>query len=105
MKKRIRIALLALLLILLLAIPAGVGLAALSGAIIQLLYPETNQEVASACMFILGIASIFVCIMLLCNAILQANGRASLPILFIAIGSVLKLMVNFCLVQQPAVGI
>lgn len=88
-----------------LAIPAGVGLAALSGSIIQLLYPETNQEVASACMFILGIASIFVCIMLLCNAILQANGRASLPILFIAIGSVLKLMVNFCLVQQPSVGI
>ena len=72
---------------------------------IQLLYPETNQEVASACMRILGVASIFVCIMLLCNAILQANGRATLPIWFIAIGSALKLIVNFCLVQQPAVGI
>ena len=88
-----------------LAIPAGVGLAVLSGPVIQLLYPETNQEVATACMFILGIASIFVCVMLLCNAILQANGRASLPIWFIAIGSALKLIVNFCLVQQSAVGI
>ena len=88
-----------------LAIPAGVGLAVLSGPVIQLLYPETNQEVASTCMRILGVASIFVCVMLLCNAILQANGRATLPIWFIAIGSALKLIVNFCLVQQPAVGI
>ena len=38
-------------------------------------------------LLVLGIASAFVCMMLLCNAILQANGRAALPIWFIAIGS------------------
>ena len=89
----------------LLAVPAGVGLAVLSGPIIQLLFPETNQEVGSACMMILGVASIFVCINLLCNAILQANGRAALPIWFIAAGSVIKLIVNFFLVQTSAFGI
>lgn len=89
----------------LLAMPAGVGLAVLSGPIIQMLYPETNQEVASHCLFVLGIASVFVCIMLLCNAILQANGRAGLPIWFIAIGSAVKLLVNFLLVQMPSIGI
>ena len=89
----------------LLAVPAGVGLAVLSGPIIQLLFPETNQEVAGACMLILGVASVFVCIMLLCNAILQANGRTALPIWFIAIGSAAKLATNFFLVQQPAFGI
>ena len=68
----------------LLALPAGVGLAVLSGPIIQMLYPETNQEIASHCLMVLGIASAFVCMMLLCNAILQANGRAALPIWFIA---------------------
>lgn len=88
-----------------LAIPAGVGLAVLCGPVIQLLYPETNQEVASACMAILGVASIFVCIMLLCNAILQANGRASLTIWFTVAGSALKLVVNFILVQTPLFGI
>ena len=87
------------------AIPAGVGLAVLSGPIIRMLFPETNQEVAGFCMRVLGIASIFVCIMLLCNAILQANGRAALPIWFIAIGSAAKLAVNFILVQQPRFGI
>ena len=89
----------------LLALPAGVGLTVLSAPIIQLLFPETNQEVASQSMLVLGIASMFVCVMLLCNAILQANGHASLPILFIAIGSAAKLAVNFFLVQQPEVGI
>ena len=89
----------------LLALPAGVGLAVLSGPIIQMLYPETNQEVASHCLLVLGIASAFVCMMLLCNAILQANGRAALPIWFIAIGSATKLAVNFVLVQIPSVGI
>ena len=64
----------------LLALPAGVGLAVLSGPIIQMLYPETNQEIASHCQMVLGIASAFVCMMLLCNAILQANGRAALPL-------------------------
>ena len=89
----------------LLALPAGVGLAVLSGPIIQMLYPETNQEIASHCLMVLGIASAFVCMMLLCNAILQANGRAALPIWFIAIGSATKLIVNFILVQMPSVGI
>ena len=89
----------------LLALPAGVGLAVLSGPIIRLLFPETNQEVAGTCMRILGVASVFVCVMLLCNAILQANGRTVLPIIFIAIGSAAKLVTNFVLVQQPAFGI
>ena len=73
-----------------LALPAGIGLTVLAGPIIQLLYPETNQEVGTQCLMVLGIASIFVCIMLLCNAILQANGRTALPIWFIAIGSAIK---------------
>lgn len=89
----------------LLACPAGFGLAALSRPIIHLLYPETNQEVAGFCLMVLGIASVFVCMMLLCNSILQANDRPGLPIWFIAVGSVVKLVVNFVLVSTPGIGI
>ena len=89
----------------LLALPAGVGLAVLSAPIIQMLYPETNQEVASHCLFLLGIASIFVCMMLLCNAILQANGMVNLPILAVVIGGVVKVIVNFILVGNPNIRI
>ena len=54
---------------------------------------------------LLAVASFFVCMSMMCNAILQANGRAALPIWFIAIGSATKLIVNFILVQMPSVGI
>lgn len=89
----------------LLACPAGFGLAALAQPIIHLLYPETNQEVAGFCLMVLGIASVFVCMMLLCNSILQANDRPGLPIWFIAFGSGAKLLVNFVLVSTPGIGI
>ncbi|MEG1999937.1 MAG: polysaccharide biosynthesis protein [Evtepia sp.] len=89
----------------LLACPAGIGLAVLSGPIIYLIYPETDQAVGSACLLTLGIASIFVCMMLLCNSILQAGNHAGLPIWFIAIGSATKLGINYVLVGLPQFGI
>ena len=89
----------------LLAMPAGVGLALLSGPIIRMLFPNTNQEVASASLLVLGVASIFVCIQLLCSAILQAHGQVLLPVFQVALGSAAKLAVNYTLVQRPELGV
>lgn len=89
----------------LLACPAGVGLFVLAGPIMNLLYPTTDHSVADPCMAILGIASIFVCIMFLCNAILQANGFVNLPIWVMAIGCASKLLVNNFLVRRSGIGI
>ncbi|NLF34870.1 MAG: polysaccharide biosynthesis protein, partial [Clostridiales bacterium] len=84
----------------LVACPAGVGLTVLAGPIIQLLYPTTDRSVAVPAMAVLGIASIFVCVMLLCNSILQANGFVNLPILVMSIGCGAKLLVNYFLVRE-----
>lgn len=89
----------------LLALPAGVGLAVLSGPIIQMLYPETNQEIASHCLMVLGIASAFVCIQVVAASILQANGIVNLPIITVAIGGVVKILVNYTLVGDPRIMI
>lgn len=83
----------------LLACPAGIGLIALAGPIMKLLYPTTNHAVADPSMAILGAASIFVCIMLLCNAILQANGFVNLPIAVMVVGCAAKLLVNNFMVK------
>lgn len=83
----------------LLAFPAGIGLVALAGPIMSLLYPSTNHAVADPSMAILGAASVFVCIMLLCNAILQANGFVNLPIVVMVVGCVAKLLVNNFMVR------
>ena len=87
----------------LLAFPAGVGLTALAGPIMNLLYPTTDHAIADPAMAILGVASIFVCAMLICNAILQANGLVNLPILVMAIGCGAKLAVNYFMVRQVGI--
>lgn len=87
----------------LLALPAGIGLTALASPIMYLLANNTDHAVADPALALLGIASIFVCVMLICNSILQANGFVNLPIFVMAIGCVAKLAVNYFLVH--AIGI
>jgi stage V sporulation protein B len=89
----------------LLAFPAGVGLTVIAMPIMRTLFNGANPAVVDPCMQVLGIASIFVCIMFLCNAILQAAGFVHLPIVIMLIGCAAKLLVNNFLVQQPSVGI
>ena len=87
------------------AFPAGIGIAVLASPIIRLLFSVTDHAVADPSLVILGIASIFVSLMFLCNAILQASGFVNLPIIIMIIGCVLKLIVNNFLVRQEAIGI
>jgi stage V sporulation protein B len=56
-------------------------------------------------MAILGIASVFVCLMFLCNSILQASGFVNLPIIVMAVGCVAKLGVNNFLVRRDGIGV
>ena len=89
----------------LLALPAGIGLAVLSSPIMYLLYADSDHAIADPSMMILGIASIFVCVMLVCNSVLQASGFVNLPIFIMIAGCAAKLIVNnFMVRQMGAVG-
>lgn len=89
----------------LISLPAGVGLFALAGPIVNLLYPDLNLEIASFLMATLGLASIFVCVMLICNSILQSHGFVNLPILTVIVGGVIKVVVNYILVGNHSINI
>ena len=89
----------------LVAFPAGVGLFVLGEPIIKLLFHTLDPQVAGALLSSLGIASIFVCIMMVCNSILQAYGFINLPVIVMLIGGVVKIVVNYNLVAIPSVGI
>ena len=91
----------------LLAFPAGVGLSVLAGPILVLLYPAQYDAAVAATyhLQILGLASVFVCVMLLTNAILQAHGLAKVPILTMFIGGVVKVVANYMLVGNPDINI
>ena len=90
-----------------LALPAGVGMSVLAGPILQILYPAQAAAAAAATyhLQILGIASIFVCIMLLTNSIMQAHGKVYLPICTMLIGGTVKVIINYNLVGDPAINI
>lgn len=86
------------------AMPMGVGIAVLAYPIVKVLYPNTN-EMGPTILAYLGVASIFVCIALVTNAILQANGNERLPIISMVAGGVVKIAANLLLVGRPSVNI
>lgn len=86
---------------LLVALPMGMGLFVLGGPIMSLLFPAIDTSVAGPLLSILGVASMFVALQLLCNSILQANGMVNLPILAVIVGGVVKIIVNYNLVGNP----
>ena len=89
----------------LLACPMGFGLSSLAAPIVKLLYPSYDASIAGPILTILGFASICTCIVLLCNAILQASGFVNLPILTMVIGGVLKILINYTLVGIASINV
>ena len=70
----------------LVAFPMGVGLFVLGEPIMRLLFTKLNSELAGPLLSTLGLATVFVCMMLVCNSILQAHGFVNLPVLVMVLG-------------------
>ncbi len=74
----------------------------LAQPILQLLYPAVPDTAAAAAyhLQILGAAAVFVCLMILTNAILQACGRVYVPIVTALIGGAVKISTTYTPVRQ-----
>ncbi|MCD7934866.1 MAG: polysaccharide biosynthesis protein [Oscillospiraceae bacterium] len=86
------------------AMPMGIGLSVLSHPIVNILYTDTHP-IGPAILTILGAASIFVCLSLVTNAILQADGDEKLPIFSMLAGGCVKIAANLLLVRIPEINI
>ena len=89
----------------LLAFPMGLGLWALAEPIFGLLYPRYDSVLGGQLLSVLGLASIFVCLMLIANSILQSHGHVRMPVLTMFIGGVIKVVMNYNLTAVPSVNI
>lgn len=90
----------------LIAIPAGCGIFALSEGILDLLY--SNPEVitiAGPNLRILGLCAVFAGLNAPLVNMLQAIGKQTVPLRNIAVGAVLKIVINFILVGTPEINI
>ena len=90
-----------------LALPAGIGLSVLSTPIMVLVLPAQREDALAAGphLQVLGIALIFICLMILTNAILQTYGKEKLPIFTVIAGGVVKVVMNYILVGNPDISI
>ena len=87
------------------ACPMAVGLFALGEPIMALIFPNLNPQLAGPLLSTLGLATLFVCMMLVCNSVLQAHGFVSLPVIIMVAGGVVKIITNYNVVIQPTIGI
>lgn len=89
------------------SMPAGLGITALAGPILKLLYPNAPSEVAisTPLLTILGITAIFTGLTTPITNMLQAIGKQNIPMRNIAIGALLKIIINVVLVGIPQINI
>ena len=87
-----------------LSLPMGTGLAVLARPIMNLIF-DGAHPVGADLLAILGLASVFVCIVLMENAVLQATGHEMLPMITMIVGGVVKVIINFFLVANRGINI
>lgn len=85
-------------------LPMCLGLSVLSYAIVNVLWPGSHAD-GPGLLSVLGIASFFVCLTMLTNALLQATGHERLTLVGMAAGWGAKLLANRVLLASPAVNI
>lgn len=79
------------------AIPAAAGLTVFSKQILEFIYPKESE----ACIFaapllsVLSIAIVFSCLTTVCNAILQSYMKTALPIISMAAGAIVKIIIEY----------
>lgn len=88
----------------LIAMPCALGMAVFSRPILRLFFREDMVDSAAPYLSVLAIGSLFLSLLSVTNAILQANGLASRPILSMLVGSAVKLATSYFLIGMPGVG-
>ena len=87
------------------AFPAGLGLVALAPGILSMLYSTSSTEVAAPLLRVLGVAACFAGMTTPMTNLLQAIGKPSAPVKNIAVGALIKIIVNYILVGIPEINI
>ncbi len=90
----------------LIAMPAGIGITALAGPIMELLYDRPGAvTIGTPLLAVLGLASLFAGLMSPMTNMLQAIGKERIPVRNIAVGASIKIIVNLILVGIPEINI
>lgn len=89
------------------SMPISLGLALFSKQILSLIFSSAPDAVnmTSPLLSILAVSVPLSCLITVGNAILQAYGKASFPVVSVVIGSLVKLILAYFLIGIPQIGI
>ncbi len=91
----------------LVSIPSAFGIAIFGDEILSFVFRNQSSAVklASPLLTVLAPAVFFSCLITLTNAALQSHGKASKPIVSMAVGAAVKIVAEFILVGNPKINI
>ncbi|MDF2591723.1 MAG: Polysaccharide biosynthesis protein [Clostridia bacterium] len=89
---------------LIMGLPAAFGLFILADPIMTIAYPTETSSVVTALMF-LAPAVIFLTLVQTLTAILQGMGKEKIPVLNLAIGAFVKIIVTYTLTSIPSINV
>lgn len=84
------------------ALPCAVGMSVLAGPILMLVYHDSFAE---SSLTLLSLAIVFVSLVMVTNAMLQAVGKENIPVRNMIVGGIIKIVVNYTLVGMPEINI
>ncbi len=90
---------------LLIGLPAGIGLMALSEPIMALLFPKEPSFVPGQILFIAAAGVVFLSLIQVLTAILQGIGKVFLPVLNLMVGCIFKIALTYTLTLNPHLGV
>lgn len=82
----------------LIIIPCALGLSAMAEPILKMFFKEASAEMAAPLLSLLAVSSVFVGLLSVTNAILQATGHERTPILSMLVGALVKLVASWLLI-------
>ncbi len=88
----------------LIAMPASLGMSVFSRPILRLFFPAEMADSTAPYLSVLALAILFLSLLSVSNTVLQANGKASRPMIAMLAGGGVKMVFGYVLMGLPRVG-
>ncbi|MBR5262681.1 MAG: polysaccharide biosynthesis protein [Clostridia bacterium] len=89
----------------LIALPVGFGLAAVSYNLLNMFYPEASATIGAPILAIYGASVFLFAVSSPITNMIQALGRTDIPVKSLCIGAVIKIILNYILIGDPEINI
>ncbi len=89
----------------LIALPVGFGLAAVSFNLLNMFYPEASATIGAPILTVYGISVFLFAVSSPITNMLQALGRTDIPLKSLCVGAVIKIILNYILIGNPNINV